>query len=39
VIANHHSLPLALPVRGARQTEEDRQRLSGLLATTNEDRP
>ena len=37
VIANHHNLLLALPGRGARRTDTDRQRLSGLLATINED--
>lgn len=39
VIANHHNLLLALPRRGARQTEEDRRRLAELFAPTNEDRP
>ena len=39
VIANHHNLLLALPGRGAQQTEADRRRLAQLLATTNEDRP
>jgi hypothetical protein len=37
VIANHHNLLLALPGRGAHQTENDRRRLAQLLATTNED--
>jgi hypothetical protein len=37
VIANHHNLLLALPGRGAQQTEDDRRRLSHLLATTSED--
>jgi hypothetical protein len=39
VIANHHNLLLALPGRGAQQTEADRRRLAQLLATTSEDRP
>ncbi len=39
VIANHHNLLLALPGRGAQQTEADRRRLAQLLATTNEDQP
>jgi hypothetical protein len=39
VIANHHNLLLALPGRGAQQTEDDRRRLAQLLATTSEDRP
>ena len=39
VISNHHNLLLALPGRGARRTESDRQRLSELLATINEDQP
>jgi hypothetical protein len=37
VIANHHNLLLALPGHGARRTETDRQRLSELLATRNEE--
>jgi hypothetical protein len=39
VIANHHNLLMALPGRGAQQTEADRRRLAQLLATTSEDRP
>ncbi len=39
VIANHHNLLLALPGRGAHQTEHDRRRLAQLLALTSEDRP
>ena len=39
VIANHHNLLLALPGRGAQQTDDDRRRLAQLLATTSEDRP
>jgi hypothetical protein len=39
VIANHHNLLLALPGRGARQTEDDRRRPAQLLAQTSEDRP
>jgi hypothetical protein len=38
VVANHHNLLLALPGRGAQQTEADRRRLTELLATTSEDR-
>jgi hypothetical protein len=38
VIANHHNLLLALPGRGAHQTEPDRRRLAQLLALTSEDR-
>jgi hypothetical protein len=37
VISNHHNLLLALPGHGARRTETDRQRLSELLATRNEE--
>ncbi len=37
VIANHHNLLLALPGRGARQTEADRRRLAQLLANERED--
>jgi hypothetical protein len=39
VVANHHNLLLALPGRGAQQTEADRQRLAELLAMTSEDQP
>ncbi len=37
VIANHHNLLLALPGRGAQQTEADRRRLAQLLANGRED--
>jgi hypothetical protein len=39
VIANHHNLLLGLPGRGARRTEEDRRRLTQLLAARGEDQP
>jgi hypothetical protein len=39
VIANHHNLLLALPGRGAQQTEADRRRLAQLLANGREDQP
>ncbi len=37
VIENHHNLLLALPGRGAQQTEADRRRLAQLLANGRED--
>ena len=37
VISNHHNLLLALPGRGARRTENDRRRLSELIAESNEE--
>ena len=37
VISNHHNLLLALPGRGAQQTEADRRRLAQLLANGRED--
>jgi hypothetical protein len=37
VLANHHNLLLALPGRGAQQTEADRRRLAQLLANERED--
>jgi hypothetical protein len=39
VVANHHNLLLALPGRGAQQTEADRRRLAQLLANEREDHP
>ena len=39
VVSNHHNLLLALPGRGAQQTEADRRRLDQLLAPINEDTP
>jgi hypothetical protein len=39
VIVNHHNLLLALPGRGAQQTEADRRRLAQLLANGREDQP
>jgi hypothetical protein len=39
VIANHHSLLLGLPGRGAQRTEADRRRLAQPPATRGEDQP